>query len=39
MSEGYGLPMVRLHPWCLDDRTLTPVGFRYQVPASRAEDS
>jgi len=19
-------------PWCLDDGTLTPVGFRYQVP-------
>ena len=25
-------------PWRLDDGTLTPVGFRYQVPASLAED-
>ena len=24
-------------PWRLDDGTLTPLGFRYQVPASRAE--
>src|SRR5262249_3203042 len=22
-------------PWCLDDGTLTPLGFRYQVPAHR----
>ena len=26
-------------PWRLDDGTLTPVGFRYQVPASLAEDA
>ena len=26
-------------PWRLDDGTLTPLGFRYQVPASRAEDA
>jgi len=25
-------------PWRLDDGTLTPLGFRYQVPGSRAED-
>jgi Domain of unknown function (DUF3883) len=26
-------------PWRLDDGTLTPLGFRYQVPAMRAEDA
>jgi len=26
-------------PWRLDDGTLTPVGFRYQVPASPAEEA
>jgi Domain of unknown function (DUF3883) len=26
-------------PWRLDDGMLTPVGFRYQVPASLAEDA
>jgi hypothetical protein len=26
-------------PWHIDDGTLTPLGFRYQVPAQRAEDS
>jgi hypothetical protein len=25
-------------PWCLDDGTLTPLGFRYQVPSAQAED-
>ena len=27
------------NPWRVDDGTLTPVGFRYQVPASLAEDT
>ena len=26
-------------PWRLDDGTLTPVGFRYQVPVMSAEDA
>jgi hypothetical protein len=26
-------------PWRLDDGTLTPVGFRYQVPARSAEEA
>jgi hypothetical protein len=26
-------------PWRLDDGTLTPLGFRYQVPAMRSEDA
>ena len=26
-------------PWHIDDGTLTPLGFRYQVPAPRAKDS
>jgi hypothetical protein len=26
-------------PWHVDDGTLTPLGFRYQVPAQRAKDS
>lgn len=26
-------------PWRLDDGTLTPLGFRYQVPAMSAEDN
>ena len=26
-------------PWRLDDGTLTPLGFRYQVPATQTEDA
>jgi len=26
-------------PWHIDDGTLTPLGFRYQIPAQRAKDS
>ena len=29
----------RYDPWRLDDGTLTPLGFRYQVPAMRDEDT